>query len=179
MVAMDTINSRRQRPNDKNTPASSSPKSSTTDHTLSNRRRRETQGSAVTDGRISKKPRKEQHQKERHRITQPDQRQGLGKEYMTDQVKASKAHALKSQASAPELIKIFVNNRLGSKHEIPCSSTDTIADLKKLVAFQIGSKPEAILLKRQGEKPLRDTLTLEDYEMGNGSSLDLEVDTGE
>ena len=36
-----------------------------------------------------------------------------------------------------------------------------------------------MLLKRQGERPLRDFLTLEDYGISNGSSLDLEVDTGD
>ena len=33
------------------------------------------------------------------------------------------------------------------------------------------------MLKRQGQRALKDGLTLEDYEIGNGSSLDLEVDT--
>ena len=33
------------------------------------------------------------------------------------------------------------------------------------------------MLKRQGQRALRDGLTLEDLEIGNGSSLDLEVDT--
>ena len=34
-----------------------------------------------------------------------------------------------------------------------------------------------MMLKRQGERRLKDFLTLEDYAIGNGSSLDLEVDT--
>lgn len=34
-----------------------------------------------------------------------------------------------------------------------------------------------MLLKRQGECPFRDSLTLEDYGIKDGSSLDLEVDT--
>lgn len=33
------------------------------------------------------------------------------------------------------------------------------------------------MLKRQGERPFEDSLTLEDYEISNGSSLDLEIDT--
>lgn len=34
-----------------------------------------------------------------------------------------------------------------------------------------------MLLKRQGERPFRDFLTLEDYGIKDGSSLDLKVDT--
>ena len=34
-----------------------------------------------------------------------------------------------------------------------------------------------MMLKRQGERPFKDFLTLDDYEIGNGSSLDLEIDT--
>lgn len=33
-----------------------------------------------------------------------------------------------------------------------------------------------MLLKRQGERPFRDFLTLEDYGIKAGSTLDLEVD---
>ena len=33
------------------------------------------------------------------------------------------------------------------------------------------------MLKRQGQRALRDGLTLEDYEIEDGSSVDLEVDT--
>ena len=36
-----------------------------------------------------------------------------------------------------------------------------------------------MMLKRQGERPFRDSLTLEDYEVRDGTCLDLEVDTGD
>lgn len=36
-----------------------------------------------------------------------------------------------------------------------------------------------MLLKRQGERPFRDFLTLLDYGINDGSSLDLEIDTGD
>ena len=42
-----------------------------------------------------------------------------------------------------------------------------------------GMKPEAIMLKRQGQRTLRDNLTLEDYRTGDESSLDVEVDMGD
>ena len=60
-----------------------------------------------------------------------------------------------------------------------CSPTDSIGDFKKIVAVYSGTKAEAILLKRQGMRPYSDKLTLENYEIGNGSSLDMEIDTGE
>ena len=41
----------------------------------------------------------------------------------------------------------------------------------------LGIRPEAMVLKKQGERPLKDVLTLEDYEIHDGSSLDLEVNT--
>ena len=72
---------------------------------------------------------------------------------------------------------LYINNRLGRREVIPCSSTDTIGDFKKLAALYLGTKVEAIMLKRQGQRPLKDTLTLKDYEIGNGSGLDLETDT--
>ena len=77
------------------------------------------------------------------------------------------------------LIRLFVNNGLGSRYEILCSPSDSIGDFKKIVAVYSGMRPEAILLKRQGMRPLKDVLTLEDYEIGDGSSLDLEIDTSD
>ena len=86
----------------------------------------------------------------------------------------------KSSRELPKgLIRLFVNNRLGSRYEILCSPSDSIGDFKKIVAVYSGMRPEAILLKRQGMRPLKDVLTLEDYEIGDGSSLDLETDTSD
>ncbi|KAL8903580.1 MAG: hypothetical protein Q9207_003831 [Kuettlingeria erythrocarpa] len=83
----------------------------------------------------------------------------------------------KNPATTTALVRIFVNNRLGTRLEITCSASDSFGVVKKLVAFQTGIKAEAILLKRQGMRPFKDALTLEDCEIGNGSSLDMEVDT--
>lgn len=82
-------------------------------------------------------------------------------------------------SGSEELITIHVNDRLGTKATIPCLSSDSIRDLKLLVAAQIGREPHEILLKRQGERPFKDFLTLEDYSIKNGMQLDLEVDTGD
>ena len=50
---------------------------------------------------------------------------------------------------------------------------------KAQVAARIGREPHEIMLKRQGERPFKDHLTLEDYGVSNGVQLDLEVDTGD
>ena len=76
-------------------------------------------------------------------------------------------------------MKVFVNNRLGICREILCSPTDTISDFKKSAAMKIGIKPEAMVLKRQGQRQFRDHLTLKDYEIGNGSPVELEIDRGD
>ena len=81
--------------------------------------------------------------------------------------------------ASTDFIRVFINNRLGTRTEILCSPTDTIGSFKKVAAVYMGTRPEAMLLKRQGERPLKDFLTLEDYGISNGSSLDLEVDTGD
>lgn len=41
------------------------------------------------------------------------------------------------------------------------------------MAARIGREPHEILLKRQGERPFKDQLTLEDYGVSNGVQLDL------
>lgn len=75
------------------------------------------------------------------------------------------------------VMRVFINNRLGTRTEIPCSPSDTVGDFKKLAAVYLGTRSQAMILKRQGERPFKDTLTLEDYEVHDGASLDLEVDT--
>jgi hypothetical protein len=87
----------------------------------------------------------------------------------------------KAMAPVPteQMIRVFVNNRLGTKTEVACLPSDTIGDFKKLVALMIGRKPHEILLKRQGERPFKDQLTLQDYGVSNNVQLDLEVDTGD
>lgn len=44
---------------------------------------------------------------------------------------------------------------------------------KAQVAASIGRQPQEIMLKRQGERPFKDQLTLEDYGVSNGVQLDL------
>jgi hypothetical protein len=77
------------------------------------------------------------------------------------------------------MIIVHVNDRLGTKAAIPCLASDPIRLFKAQVAARIGREPHEILLKRQGERPFKDQLTLEDYGVSNGVQLDLEVDTGD
>ncbi|KAF8863981.1 ubiquitin-like protein, partial [Acephala macrosclerotiorum] len=71
------------------------------------------------------------------------------------------------------MIIVHVNDRLGTKAAIPCLASDPIKLFKAQVAARIGRKPHEILLKRQGERPFKDQLTLEDYGVGNGVQIDL------
>ncbi|KAI8634033.1 ubiquitin-like protein [Xylariaceae sp. FL1651] len=82
-------------------------------------------------------------------------------------------------APSEEMIIVHVNDRLGTKAAIPCLASDRIKDFKIMVAARIGREPHEILLKRQGQRPFKDMLTLADYEISNGVQLDLEVDTGD
>ncbi|RFU29093.1 hypothetical protein B7463_g7245, partial [Scytalidium lignicola] len=81
--------------------------------------------------------------------------------------------------SGEPLIIVYINDRLGTKAAIPCLASDPIKLFKAQVAARIGRQPHEILLKRQGERPFKDQLTLEDYGVSNGVQLDLEIDTGE
>ncbi|PSS25305.1 hypothetical protein M430DRAFT_33066 [Amorphotheca resinae ATCC 22711] len=84
-----------------------------------------------------------------------------------------------SVSRSEPMIVVHVNDRLGTKAAIPCLASDTIKLFKHQVAAMIGRQPHEILLKRQGERPFKDQLTLEDYGISNGVQIDLEIDTGE
>lgn len=89
------------------------------------------------------------------------------------------------------MIIVHVNDRLGTKAAIPCLASDPISEtlqgyslrgnctdslielFKAQVAARIGREPHEIMLKRQGERPFKDQLTLEDYGVSNGVQLDL------
>ena len=95
------------------------------------------------------------------------------------------------------MIIVNVNDRLGTKAAIPCLGSDPVSEylvsftakhlyidpfaeaFKAMVAARIGRQPHEIMLKRQGERPFKDHLTLDDYGVSNGVQLDLELDTGD
>jgi len=77
------------------------------------------------------------------------------------------------------MIIVHVNDRLGTKAAIPCLASDSVKAFKAIVAAHIGRQPHEIMIKRQGERPFKDVLTLEDYGVSSGVQLDLELDTGD
>ncbi|KAK3056723.1 hypothetical protein LTR09_002516 [Extremus antarcticus] len=64
------------------------------------------------------------------------------------------------------MIIVNINDRLGTKAAIPCLASDSIKAFKAIVAAHIGRQPHEIMLKRQGERPFKDQLTLADYGEG-------------
>ncbi|KAK9465119.1 ubiquitin-related domain-protein [Lipomyces arxii] len=70
------------------------------------------------------------------------------------------------------MIEVVCNDRLGKKIRVKCLEDDTIGDFKKLVASQIGTSPEKIILKK-GYTAFKDHITLADYEIHNGMNLEL------
>ncbi|TDZ39660.1 Ubiquitin-like modifier HUB1 [Colletotrichum spinosum] len=93
--------------------------------------------------------------------------------------KREKPASAPAAAGGEEMIIVHVNDRLGTKAAIPCLASDPVKMFKILVAARVGREPHEILLKRQGERPFKDHLTLEDYGVSNGVQIDLEVDTGD
>ena len=70
------------------------------------------------------------------------------------------------------MIGITVNDRLGKKVRVICNEDDTIGDLKKVIAYKTGTKAEKITLKRW-YSVFKDHITLEDYEIQDGTNLEL------
>ncbi|EME46417.1 hypothetical protein DOTSEDRAFT_70424 [Dothistroma septosporum NZE10] len=93
--------------------------------------------------------------------------------------KDKKDKKLKQITSNEPMIVVNVNDRLGTKAAIPCLASDSVKAFKAMVAAHIGRQPHEIMLKRQGERPFKDQLSLEDYGVSNGVQLDLELDTGD
>lgn len=87
--------------------------------------------------------------------------------------------APKPAAPSEPMIIVNVNDRLGTKAAIPCLASDSVKAFKAIVAAHVGRQPHEIMLKRQGERPFKDILTLADYGVSSGVQLDLEIDTGD
>ncbi|UKZ51962.1 hypothetical protein TrVGV298_005729 [Trichoderma virens] len=113
-------------------------------------------------------------------------RHGSGTKDMGDKAKRDDKKE-KKETKAPkaavavgqEFIIVHVNDRLGTKSAIPCLPSDTVGQFKLMIAARIGREAGQIMLRRQGERPFKDHITLEDYGISNGVQLDLEVDTGD
>ncbi|KAG9949917.1 hypothetical protein KCU85_g3999, partial [Aureobasidium melanogenum] len=97
----------------------------------------------------------------------------------SDKEKEKKPKPVAAPSRAEPMIIVNVNDRLGTKAAIPCLGSDPVKAFKAMVAARIGRQPHEIMLKRQGERPFKDHLTLDDYGVSNGVQLDLELDTGD
>ena len=80
------------------------------------------------------------------------------------------------------MIEVVLNDRLGRKIRVKCNPSDTIGDLKKLVAaqtgnvfeclFMVGPRPEKIRIQKW-YITYKDHITLADYEINDGMGLEL------
>lgn len=70
------------------------------------------------------------------------------------------------------MLEITVNDRLGKKVRVKCNETDTIGDLKKLIAAQTGTRYDKIVLKKW-YTIYKDHITIGDYEIRDGMNLEL------
>lgn len=70
------------------------------------------------------------------------------------------------------IIEVLCNDRLGKKVKVKVDQNDTIGTLKKIIAEQTGTKAEKIVLKKW-YNVYKDHITLDDYEIHNGMSLEL------
>ncbi|GHJ89877.1 hypothetical protein NliqN6_6279 [Naganishia liquefaciens] len=75
------------------------------------------------------------------------------------------------QSFAP-MIEVIANDRLGRKVRVKCSPTDTVGDLKKLIAAQTGTNASKIQLKKW-YTVFKDHIELRDYEIHDGMSLEM------
>ena len=49
-----------------------------------------------------------------------------------------------NQRTDTDMIEVVCNDRLGKKIRVKCNEDDTVGDLKKLIAAQVGTRPEKI-----------------------------------
>ncbi|GAB0495031.1 hypothetical protein MMPV_006328 [Pyropia vietnamensis] len=74
--------------------------------------------------------------------------------------------------SPVKMIEIVCDDRLGKKIRVKCNPDDTIADLKKLIAAQTGTRAEKLRLQKW-YTVYKDHITLADYEIKDGSGVEL------
>ncbi|OCF41909.1 ubiquitin-like protein 5 [Kwoniella heveanensis CBS 569] len=76
--------------------------------------------------------------------------------------------------SAPTLrfMEVIANDRMGRKVRVKCLPTDTVGDLKRLIAAQTGTTAQKIQLKKWYTN-FKDHVSLQDYEINDGMSLEM------
>jgi ubiquitin-like protein 5 len=70
------------------------------------------------------------------------------------------------------MMEVICNDRLGHKVRVKCLPSDTIGDFKLLVSAHIGTRPEKIRLQK-ANIIFKDNITLADYEIHDGMSLEM------
>lgn len=70
------------------------------------------------------------------------------------------------------MIEVLLDDRLGKKVRVKCNEDDTIGDLKKLAAAQLGTRSEKLRIQKW-YTVYKDHITLSDYEIHDGMSLEL------
>nr|BAS01702.1 ubiquitin-like protein modifier [Lotharella vacuolata] len=70
------------------------------------------------------------------------------------------------------MITLFFNNKLSQKIILQCSSNDSIITIKKLISLKIGVCYKHIQIYKNSVM-LRDSITLKDYEIHDGASLEI------
>ncbi|CAH01428.1 ubiquitin-like protein HUB1 [Kluyveromyces lactis] len=71
------------------------------------------------------------------------------------------------------MIEVLVNDRLGKKVNVKCLSEDTVGDFKKVLSVQLGTASASKIVLQKGGSVLKDHITLEDYEVHDGTNLEL------
>jgi len=69
-------------------------------------------------------------------------------------------------------IEVVLNDRVSKKVRVKCNPDDTIEDLKAVASSMLGTRPDKLRLQKWNTV-LKDHITLEDYEISNGTSIDL------
>lgn len=75
-------------------------------------------------------------------------------------------------ASRDDMIEVILNDRLGKKVRVKCNQSDTVGDLKKLAAAQLGTRWEKIRIQKW-YTIYKDHVPLADYEIHDGMGLEL------
>ncbi|CAM9168926.1 unnamed protein product [Ascophyllum nodosum] len=70
------------------------------------------------------------------------------------------------------MIEVICNDRLGKKVRVKSNEDDTIGDLKKPIAAQVGTRPEKIRIQNW-YTIYKDHIMLEDYEIYDGMGLEM------
>ncbi|QSL64973.1 hypothetical protein MERGE_002277 [Pneumocystis wakefieldiae] len=90
----------------------------------------------------------------------------------SDDIVSQKDSNINVHDGLSKMIEIICNDRLGKKVRVKCNEDDTVGDLKKLIAAQTGTNWQKIVLKKW-YNTFKDHITLSDYEIHNGMSLEL------